>query len=135
MQARSHAATLCIVSDDAVFSVGPATGEHVRVRPLRYRYPEATHYWDANWVDATLAAVERATRDKRLAPDDIVVEGRALETFGPLVRPLLERRARELVAFRARLEARDVALLSDRETLLTRRADRRCRTSARSTRS
>jgi hypothetical protein len=57
------------------------------------------------------AAVERAMRDKRLAPDDIVVEGRALETFGPLVRPLLDRRAQALEAFRTRLEG-DVPKLS-----------------------
>ena len=52
------------MSDDAVFSVGSAAGDHVIVRPRRYTYPGATEYWDANWVDASLEVAAGAFRGR-----------------------------------------------------------------------
>jgi hypothetical protein len=32
--------------------LGPAGGDHIAIRVLRRKYPQANDYWDGNWLDA-----------------------------------------------------------------------------------
>jgi hypothetical protein len=50
------------VDDALAFRIGGSNREHVIVHPTRRERPEASDYWDGNWVYATVKVAARAFR-------------------------------------------------------------------------
>jgi hypothetical protein len=46
----------------AAFRIGASNRAHVIVNPTRRQYPDATDYWDGNWVYATITIAAGALR-------------------------------------------------------------------------
>lgn len=75
------------VDDSLAFRIGGSNREHVIVRPTRRERPEASDYWDGNWVDATVKIAARAFRgefEAQLRAEEFV-------GFRDQLRPLYEK--------------------------------------------
>jgi hypothetical protein len=63
------------MDDSPAFRIGASNREHVIVRPSRRAIPDATDYWDGNWVDATIAVAAGCFRgeiESALRAEDFV---------------------------------------------------------------
>lgn len=74
------------VDDEPAFRIGRSSREHVVVCVSRREHPEASDYWDGNWVYASVeiaAGVFRGTFEAQLRAEDFV-------RFRDQLRPLYE---------------------------------------------